>query len=195
MTKEFHQAGGEIVSSIETVKNQDVFQPVVARLTTAAPDVTFLFLYARDAGICIKEAARQGIQTAFVGTDNFTGSELPEAAGSAIEGVMYAVPKSGAPTAKAAVLRSMYQRKFGAGKEPSLFTVQGYDVIHVLAKAIDATNADVDASIAYLEKLKHDGAGGAIAFNAEHELANTSYQLLVFRRTPTGVVAGPLERK
>jgi len=183
MEAEYKRLGGETTLVLDTVKNQDLFQPLVARLKADRPTVTFLFLYARDAANFVKEARRQGIQTEFMGTDNLTGSEFADVGEDAASGVMYVVP--GPPTASDRRLhfQQLYKAKFGASSEPPLFATHGYDTVHVLWEAIEASGRDVPRVISYLEQVHYDGASGPIAFDRNHELVVSEYRLKAFRRS------------
>ena len=182
MEAEYKRLGGETTLIIDTVENQDLFQPVVARLKADSPPVTFLFLYARDAGNFVKEARRQGIQTEFMGTDDLTGTEFADVGGDAVEGVTYVVPGPLASSDRRLHFQQLYKAKFGPSSEPPLFATQGYDTIHILWEAIEASGGDVQRATSYLEQIHYDGASGPIAFDSNHELVVSEYRLKVFHR-------------
>jgi branched-chain amino acid transport system substrate-binding protein len=186
---EYKRLGGEIVSSVETGKGQDLFQPVVANIKSRQPQVILLFIYPREAALLVKEARLQQVASAFMGTDNLTGSEVSEVGGDSIQGVMYVVPQPPKTTEQFEHFKQLYSQKVGAAKEPPLFASQGYDVIHLLARAIEESNGDLTRVRQILENIKYTGATGPIAFGPDHELIVSDYQLKIYRKLGGRMVA------
>jgi branched-chain amino acid transport system substrate-binding protein len=129
LERSYAAAGGTIVATQEVGQGQDVFRPVVAALAQKSPQVVFLFVHPREAALLIAEARRQALSASFIGTDNLTGAEFASLGGAAVEGAGYVVPGGPTSTPARQNLLARYQAKFGAGKEPPLFTVMGYDAM------------------------------------------------------------------
>jgi branched-chain amino acid transport system substrate-binding protein len=186
---EYKRLGGEIVSTMETGKGQDIFQPVIASLKSQNPQVVLLFIYPREAALLVKEARRQQMDISFMGTDNLTGSELTEVGGDAVQGVMYVVPKAANESERSAHFKQLYTQKFGSGKEPPVFTALGYDAVHLMAKAVEDSAGDVGKARQVLENIKYVGATGPITFSPDHELNVFTYQLKVYRKAGDRIAA------
>jgi branched-chain amino acid transport system substrate-binding protein len=186
---EYKKLGGEIVTTMETGKGQDLFQPVIAGIKSHSPQVILLFIYPREAALLVKEARRQQMEVSFMGTDNLTGSELTEVGGDAVQGVMYVVPKAANESERSEHFKRLYAQKFGSGKEPPLFTALGYDAVHLMAKAIEDSGGDVGKARQVLENINYVGATGPITFSPEHELNVFDYQLRVYRKAGDRIAA------
>lgn len=182
LERSFARSGGTVVATQEVGQGQDVFQPVVAALAAKTPQVVFLFIHPREAALLLVEARKRGLQARFAGTDNLTGTELADLGGAAVKSVGYVVPGAPDLTPRHQNLITRYQAKFGAGKEPPLFTVMGYDALHALVRAIDEAGGDVDGAIAALERMKYDGASGPISFDASHDIVVQGYQRMVYQQ-------------
>ncbi len=181
LERSYKAAGGTIVATQEVGQGQDVFQPVVAALASESPQVVFLFIHPREAALLLVEARKRGLQARFAGTDNLTGSEFADLGGQAVEGVGYVAPGTPERTAAWHELSRRYQQKFGAGKEPPLFTVMGYDAIHVLVRGVDTGDGDVNRAITALEQTKYEGASGPISFDGNHDVIVRDYQRMVYK--------------
>ena len=186
---EYKRLGGEIVTTVETGKGQDLFQPVIASIKSRKPQLILLFIYPREAALLVKEARRQQMDVAFMGTDNLTGSEVTEVGGDAVQGVMYVVPKATNDSERSEHFKQLYAQKFGPGKEPPLFTALGYDAVHLMATAIEDSAGDVGKAKQVLENIKYVGATGPITFSPDHELNVFDYQLKVYRKVGDTIAA------
>jgi branched-chain amino acid transport system substrate-binding protein len=191
--REYQQAGGQISASIETGKGQDLFQPVVSTIKSKAPKLVLLFIYPREAALLVKEARRQHLDAAFIGTDNLTGAEVTDVAGDAAIGVMYVVPRPPEESEASKHFKQLYAQKFGPGKEPPIFAVLGYDVVHLLAKAAADANGDISKATSILEAMRMDGASGRISFDKNHELVVADYQLKVYKKAGDKIAAANYE--
>jgi branched-chain amino acid transport system substrate-binding protein len=177
----YKSLGGNIVAVKDTEKKQTIFQPIVSELKDKSPDVVFLVMYPTEAGLLLKEAKKQRIRTHFMGTDNFTGSELAQVGGDAVDGVMFVQPsseKNQSPPAQR--LRELYQKTYGAGKEPALFTIMGYDCVHLMVKTIREANGDVEKSREILASTNYEGASGRIAFDKNHDVVVKDYTRKIY---------------
>lgn len=181
LEKAYSDLGGELVGVKDSEQKQSIFQPTVSELRTRAPDVVFLVMYPREAALLLKESKKQGFKTHFMGTDNFTGSELAQIGGEAVDGVMFVIPSSTDATSTVSKrFRELYNKAYGAGKEPPLFTIMGFDCVQLMAKTIKESNGDVEKARAILAATKYDGASGPIAFDNNHDVVVKDYARKVY---------------
>jgi branched-chain amino acid transport system substrate-binding protein len=182
-------AGGEIAARLQCAKGFQLFPSLVSQVAAAKPDVVFLFVYPREAGLFLKEARAAKLAVPVIGTDNFTGSEMRDLAGDALEGAMYVLPASSSKGGRAYDdLVHRYRAKTGRTDDPPLFVVTGYDVATILADVARRFGDDTTAAAEYLRKTTFDGASGKIAFTKTGDPAVQSYQRLVVQRTDDGTL-------
>ncbi len=116
-----------------------------------------------------------------IGTDNFTGSELIDAGGAAVEGVLYVVPQPIEETERASIFREAYRARYGSSP-PSLFNVMGYDVIRILYEVYQESEGRIDEARSILRSSEYEGASGMIKFDSNGDLIGTQYRHLVLER-------------
>lgn len=171
--EEFAAHQGTVALEIGTVEKQQSFTKVAAEIKKANPDVVMLFIDPTEAGLVLTECSRLGLSTRFMGVDTLIGSEIRITGGVAIEGVMYVVPypRASSKGEQLGKLFAAYRRRLGyAPSDPPLYSVMGYDTVHVLARAIEAAGPEVEPVTRALEALKYDGASGRIEFAKNHDL-------------------------
>lgn len=181
LEKTYKDFGGELVLVKDSQAGQSIFQPIVTELKGKSPDVVFLVMYPREAGLLLKEARKQAFKTHFMGTDNFTGSELVQVGGDAVDQVMFVVPGAGQNRAESyQKFIDSYKRAYGSEKEPPLFTIMGYDCVQLMVQAIKASNGDVDKAREYLSTVKYEGISGPIAFDNNHDVIVKDYARKIY---------------
>lgn len=189
LTRTYTRSGGTIAASIECPKGFQLFPSLVAQVAAAKPDVIFLFVYPREAGLFVKEARTARVSTPIMGTDNFTGEEMRDLAGTSLEGVMYVVPGGTQRGPAYADLLSRYRARTKRNDDPPLFVVTGYDVATILADVARRFGEDTTAAAEYLRSHTFSGASGDIAFTPTGDVVVRGYQRLVVSRGPDGSLA------
>ena len=140
------------------------------------------------AGDFIREARRVGVKTDIVGAFSDT-PEMRQRAGRGLEGAMYFDmynPASARPENQAFVHK--FQARFG--RNPDTWAAQGYDALHLLAKAVRTTGSGnpLDLSYAIRFMVPWEGANGRYAFNGQGELDDKPIFLNVYRNGAPVVV-------
>lgn len=181
----YKSLGGTLVFVKDSEQKQTIFQPIVTELKEKSPDVVFLVMYPTEAGLLLKEAQKQGLRTKFMGTDNFTGAELAQIGGAAVDGVMFVQPiseKSQSPAVQK--FRDAYTKTYGGDKEPSLFTIMGYDCVQLMVKTIKEADGDVERAKDILAAAEYDGVSGRIAFDQNHDVKVKDYVRRIYAYDP-----------
>ena len=183
----FRNKDGEFVLIKGIKVDETIYEPIVSELKKRAPDVTFLLLYPKDAALFLKEAGRQNVDARFMGTDNFTGSEVYEVGGEGVEGVLFILPSQSTDDTTNNIydkFLKLFQNKWGKEKEPELFTKNAYDCVHILYNAFIASNGDVEKAIEFLSKLKYTGVSGEVAFDGDNDVKARDYELWQYHWDP-----------
>lgn len=133
------------------------------------------------AGDFLREARRVGIQTEIVGAFSDT-PEMRRTAGRALEGAMYfEIYDVNSPSPE----NQRFVRKFRAryGRNPDAWAAQGYDALHILAKAVQATGSANPLDLSYAIRFMNpwEGANGRYQFDNRGEVEEKPIFLNQFR--------------
>lgn len=151
------------------------------QLKSTDADLIFFAGLERGAGDFLRMAHTVGLKTKTIGA--FTDTpEFRERAGPALDGSMFIdYYDVNSPTAE----NQAFVRKFRArfGRDPDTWAAQGYDALHILAKAVQATDSanplDLSYSIRYMDPW--EGANGRYKFDDNGELDDKPIFLDIYR--------------
>jgi len=157
------------------------FRVPVSALKGIDADLIFFAGLEPWAGDFLRMARGVGIQTEILGA--FSDTALMRVrAGRALEGAMYFDfydPNSPSPENQA------FLRKFRAryARDPDTWAAQGYDALHILAKAVRATGSANPLDLSYAIRLADPwvGANGRYKFDQTGELEDKPLFLEVYR--------------
>lgn len=157
------------------------FRAAVNGLKKVDADVIFFAGLEPWAGDFLREARRVGLKTDIVGAFSDT-PEMRKRAGRGLEGSMYFElydPSSPRPENQA------FLGKFRAryGRAPDTWAAQGYDALHILAKAVRATGSanPLDLTYAIRFMTAWEGANGRYKFDEHGEIEDKPLYLNAFR--------------
>jgi branched-chain amino acid transport system substrate-binding protein len=157
------------------------FRLPVNELRGVDADVIFFAGIEPWAGDFLRNARGVGLKTPVIGAFSDT-PEMRKRAGQGLEGAMYFEmynPDSPSPENQAFV------RKFRTryGKSPDTWAAQGYDALHILAKAVKFTGSrnplDLSYAIRYMDAW--EGANGRYKFDSTGELEDKPIFLVMFQ--------------
>jgi len=122
-----------------------------------------------------------GLKTPIMGSFSDT-PDVRAIAGPALEGVMfYDIYDVNSPTPENCAFVEKYRRRFG--RDPQAYAAQGYDALHILAKAIEFTSSTNPLDLAYAIRYadRWEGANGSYKFRPTGELEDKPIYLKVYR--------------
>lgn len=181
LSDSYTEQGGEIVSQNKIIQQQTMFQALVTKLKEESPQVVFLVTYPREAGLFLKEAHKQNFHSIFMGTDNFTGSELPSIASSSIDSVMFVIPSASKDTSMVfKEFIKLFKNEYGSDKSPSLFNIMGYDCLKLMYDVYKKTSGNVDESRKILANINSEGVSGNISFDSNHDINVSEYARKIY---------------
>lgn len=136
------KAGGNIAIEQSIQDKDQNFSAQVTNIAKAKVDGIIFTGYYTEGGLFMKEVVKQGLKLNMLGGDGLFSDVLWNLGGTAVEGSMVYV--SFAPDEKYASdmtkdFMKKYKEKYG--KEPDLFSVQGYDAVLLLAEAMTKANS------------------------------------------------------
>jgi branched-chain amino acid transport system substrate-binding protein len=158
------------------------FRLPVNELKGVDADVIFFAGLEPWAGDFLREARSVGLRTDIVGAFSDTPEMRAHAGRRGLEGAMYFDiynPESLRPQ------NQEFVRAFRAryGRLPDAWAAQGYDALHILARAVRKTGSvnplDLSYAIRFMDKW--EGANGSYKFNGRGELEDKPIYLNVYR--------------
>jgi branched-chain amino acid transport system substrate-binding protein len=167
--KSFEAGGGKVIGDARTPVAAMEYSPFLQRAMEAKPDAVFAFNPGGDVSVAFMKAAKErglvksGIKLLVTG-DVVDDYMLP-AMGDAVDGVISTMHYQVELDNKAnAVFLKGYKEMLGANAVPSIRTVQGYDAMALIYKAVEKTKGslDGDALMAAFKGTKLDSPRGPV---------------------------------
>jgi len=180
--KSFRQSGGKVLWEGDYKENAIDFSTVLKKVRLLQPDVVFVPGYIQDSAFVIKQARTMEIGSIFLGGDGWSGDQMYQYGGKAIEGSYYSQHwHSKVPFPKSQQLQASYHRKYGTKILPQ-FLPPAYDAVMVLADAIRrAQSLDRKKIRDTLAATKNfQGATGTITFDENGDPVNKDAVILKF---------------
>jgi branched-chain amino acid transport system substrate-binding protein len=166
-------AGVEVVDP----KAQD-FSATVNKIKAADPSHIFYGGYYAEAGRFKKQLTDAGVRAVFLSGDGSLDPGFISSAGpAAAEGSRIACPCNLALESSTGKLKDFYNSyKTKIGKEPGLYSPEGYDAAKILVAGIKAGSTDRAALLKYVEGLpKFDGVSKVIEFEPNGNLVRREF--------------------
>lgn len=165
----FAREGMKVIAR-ETITEKDKeFEPKLARIKAAQPDVLYISSRAPDAVQIIMMARKMGMKMPIIGNNNFVSKTIYDTAKQDAENVVFTLswsPFSEDP--KNVAFIAAYRNKFKA--DPNSFAALAYDAVYVAAEAAKKTAFTKSVAtdrIAFrdaLESVSYSGAAGKVRF-------------------------------
>lgn len=168
-TKEWEGVGKKVVESVIYEPNRPSYRSEVQRILSRQPDAVVMGAYLPDASIILREGYQTGIPVRWL-MPGFVGApDLVKALGKeATEGVMMIDIIMNDGSAALERFNAMYSEAMGQPGSSNLYATMCYDMVLVLALAIEA--AGPDASTAQVnEKIREVSSQGGTEVNTFEE--------------------------
>lgn len=127
-TDTFEAGGGKVVASEAFVAGDTDFNAILTKIKGNDFDVIFISGYYNEAGLIIKQARAQGINTPILGPDGFGAPELVELAGADALNDVYFSSHFSVLDKDPSVSGFIESFKAKYSKEPDQFAALGYDL-------------------------------------------------------------------
>jgi branched-chain amino acid transport system substrate-binding protein len=165
------------------------FRLAVNELKGADADVVFFAGLEPWAGDFLREARRVGLKTDIVGAFSNT-PEMRRRAGRGLEGSMY-FEMYDAASARAENLAFVREFRARYQRDPDTWAAQGYDALHLLARAVHNSGSANPLDLAYTLRFMApwEGANGRYHFDDRGEMDEKPIYLNMFRNGMPVVVA------
>ena len=179
--KVFTAGGGQVVEEIRVpVRNPD-FAPFLQRVRDAKPDAVFVFVPSGVGAAFMKQFAERGLDKAgikLIGTGDVTDDDLLNDMGNAALGVVTSMHYTAALDTPANKAYVAAMGKANGGMRPNFHSVGGYDGMHLIYKALEATkgNTNGEALVAAMKGQKWVSPRGPVMLDpATREMVQNIY--------------------
>ncbi|MEY2686389.1 MAG: hypothetical protein RL375_587 [Pseudomonadota bacterium] len=141
----FAQNGGTVIDKLRTPLRSPDFSPVLQKTRDEKPDAVFVFLPSGQGSAFMKQFAERGLDKAgvrLIGTGDVTDDDILADMGDVAVGVVTAHHYS---TAHNSPTNKKFVDAFQAANNrlrPNFMAVGGYDGMHVIYKALEATKGE-----------------------------------------------------
>lgn len=153
-------------------------------LVTRLKDIEFDAFVANGQTVAVSAAMltqlhEQGIKKPTIGNNGIVSPTLGEIAGEAAEGLKVVLPPSkGANEKEFNAFASEFETRFGPAGSSMIYSALSYDVIGVLAEAIEKVGTDGEAIRTYLNDMKnYRGAAGTFSFDENGDVIGIPFDL------------------
>lgn len=173
-TEHFQTLDGEIVGEDTYLQGDADFSAQIQRIQALPepPDVIYIASYMPDLGTIVRQTRAAGITAPILGGDAYDTTEFFEVVGPDLGNDIYFVTHSWlGPEAhpRMGEFIELYQAEYGQAPDTS-FIVMGWDVIQVLAQAIEAAGTTEGAALARaMEDLEFDLLSGRLDWSPAAE--------------------------
>lgn len=177
--EELESRGGRVVGELAVDPGTRDFRSLIQKLAESNPQVIFLFTYAPEAGIIVKQLKEKGIYLPVIGSDNLSASEFLNAGKDVVEGVMFVLPVEGEGE-EYLKFREKFKKRFN--EYPSINSIKSYDVVKLATYAIEKVGYDSEKISDFLKGLKnYIGASGLIEFDEHGDIVNPRYHIMIYQ--------------
>lgn len=168
----FQSLGGEIVAEEQVSADATDVRTELTKIKNTNPDLVYSPLYPQGAIIVFKQAKEIGLDVPFFGGDAWLDQSIPQEAGDTAENKFFTTPAGN------------YSEEFEAkvNGDIAICTVEAYDVIYILANAIEKVGVDSEAIKNELYNLRdYKGESGMIGLDEKGDLIGASFDIKTFK--------------
>jgi ABC-type branched-subunit amino acid transport system substrate-binding protein len=132
----FKKAGGKVTDEIPYDDGKTDYRTELIRAAKGNPKAVVNLTYIMSGAVMFKQAYEMDIKTQWICGSAAKAPKLVELAGKAVEGVIGTYPVFSQETKEYKAFKALWNKKYGDQKIP-IFGEYNYDMVHIIAKAID----------------------------------------------------------
>lgn len=176
---DFTAQGGTIVAQEACNEGDRDLRTQIAKLKQSNPDAVYAITYGREGGAFLRQAQELGLSVPVFGADVWGSPELRETAGDAATGVRIIAPASFSGPRYEAFSRQFRERN---GEDPDVYAAYAYDMIHIVAQAIEKAELQGISVRDALASTVYEGVTGTTRFDKQGDVVGKGFE----RRTLKG---------
>jgi branched-chain amino acid transport system substrate-binding protein len=173
--------GAKVVFFDAIVSGSHDFSPILTRLRSVKPQVTYFTGYYADGGLLLKQFEQLGVPGRFMAGDSNNDPTFIKLAGAYAERALI----TGAPIPQLVPSAAGFVKQYSATyhKGPGAYSAYTYDATNVVLRAIAAARSAAPAAIVHALRMTKDypGVTGPITFNREGDRVQIQYILITVR--------------
>ena len=140
----------------------------VTTIQPADPQIVFIAAYLPETATFLRQAAQQGLKGKFVGISTCYDPKLFELAGAAANELIFSAPFFEADSTSPQVAPFVAAFKQSYGKAPDVWAAYGYDVVKIVAHALEKSGGDSEQlRRAIASTSNYQGATGTTSFTPD----------------------------
>ena len=171
----FKELGGTVLTEEANERGATDMRAQLTKIKNTNPEIIYYVGLPADVGNFIKQARELGITMLMLTPETTDDPQVVEIAQEATQNVIYTLPKQ----STSEEFKTNYKARFG--EDPLIFTDNFYDVVKMIAAAMDICDEDTNCIKTELYKVKnYNGASGIITIDSNGDLASAEYQLKTF---------------
>lgn len=183
----FSAAGGQIVAEIPYVRGSSDFKNSIVKIKSEEIDGIYVVGYDKAMGLIPKQIREMGIEKPIIANASAASPAYIRIAGEAANGIVlmnFAFSTRAPRTDEAKQLVKRYEEQFG--ETPLVLTVIGYDIMGLIAKAIETNGYTADSIRSGLLAIKgYDGVIGTLDVQPNGEVDVPLMPLVIRDGKPT----------
>lgn len=170
--KQFETLGASVVLSEGFSEGTADFRSLLTKVKKSAPDVVFIPSHYKEAAQLLKQAKELAVDVQFLADAALYSPELLNAARNAADGLILTNPDWSTQSEKPEVQKFVAAFRQAYSQDPDVYSAAGYDLVFVLAMALEASAEDSAEDIrrALISLKPYHGVTGALAFDTIGEV-------------------------
>jgi branched-chain amino acid transport system substrate-binding protein len=141
------------------------FSSTVSQIKGESPDAVFYAGYFAEAAPFAAQLRSSGVTATFVAADGVNDPQFVKQAGSAAKGAVLSCPCGPAPASFATAYKALNNA------DPGVYSTEGYDLMTIMLKGVDAGNITRPALLDYAKNYDGDGLARHYKWDSTGELA------------------------
>ncbi len=168
-TSEVQKVGGKVVTTEYFEPGETNFAPLLTKIKGLNADGVFFVAITQDGAMLMRQYKEMGLKTKVFGVGSLATDTFAKLAGPASEGIYVMAPYvPSAPGKKNEEFINKYRAR--AKEDPDKYSLAGYDVVYIIAQAIERGKSTEPAKIREaLEKTNYEGIVSRYDFDQVHQ--------------------------
>lgn len=166
---EVKEVGGSVLTTEYFEHGETNFAPLLTKIKGLNPDGVFIVAETQDGAMLMRQYKEMGLKTTVFGVGSLATDTFAKLAGPASEGIYVMAPYvPSAPGKRNEEFIKKYRAR--AKEDPDKYSLAGYDVINIIAQAIERGKSTEPTKIRdALEKTNYEGIVSRYDFDQVHQ--------------------------
>ena len=177
LREEFRSAfaahGGTVVAQEACNEGDRDLRTQISKVMEENPEAVYAITYGREGGALLRQARELGLSAPIFGADVWGSPELRETAGDATAGVRIIAPSTFSGSQYEDFARRFRERN---GEDPDVYAAYAYDMIHIIAHAIEEADTRGISIRDALARTEYEGITGTTRFDEHGDVVGKGFE-------------------